>query len=68
MNLIVNLYRYFKGDIQYDNWSEKEMYYVLTNSGNFVDWLHIRKQIKLRRIMERRKMTPKKQNHKEKRR
>ena len=48
-DLIVNLYRYVKGDVQYSNWNEEEMFYVLTKSGNFADWLHIRRQIKLRK-------------------
>jgi len=48
IDMLVNLFRYFFGDRQFDNWDEKEMFYVLTKSGNFADWLHIRRQIRFR--------------------
>ena len=48
INTIVNVIRYLFGVRYYDNWSKKHMYYVLTKSGNFSDWLHIRRQIKYR--------------------
>lgn len=46
----INLVRYFFGVRQFDKWGNKEMYYVLTKSGNFADWLHIRRQIKYREL------------------
>lgn len=52
MDLLVNLFRYLIGDRQFDKWSKKEMYYVLTKSGNLADWLHIRRQIKYREKKE----------------
>ena len=48
MDNLVNLIRYIFGVRQFDNWNDKNMYYVLTKSGNFADWLHIRRQIKYR--------------------
>ena len=49
---VVNLIRYIKGERQFDNWSNEEMFYVLTKSGGFADWLHVRRQIKYREKLE----------------
>ena len=47
---LVNLFRYIRGDRQYDKWSEENMFYVLTKSGDVADWLHIRRQIRFREL------------------
>ncbi|KKN69602.1 hypothetical protein LCGC14_0439050 [marine sediment metagenome] len=49
IDMIVNLFRYFMGERHYDHWNKSQMFYVLTKSGNFADWLHIRRQMRFRR-------------------
>ena len=52
IDLLVNLFRYFVGDRQFDKWSKEKMYYVLTKSGHLADWLHIRRQIRYRESLK----------------
>lgn len=54
IDTIVNLFKYLCGVRFYNNWNEKEMFYVLTKSGNFSDWLHIRRQMRFRNSKQRR--------------
>lgn len=46
---IVNLFRHIIGKRYFDYWNEKDMFYVLTNSGDFADWLQIRRQMRYRK-------------------